>query len=69
MYCIQWKITDVPHSNLCGGLSIRYFLILRTVMEDNKTPRIVAFVGSKLHLLAVSYSEKHFSFVVNTAEN
>ena len=37
--------------------------------EDDKIPHIVVFVESKSHLLTVSYSEKHFSFVVNTAEN
>ena len=32
-------------------------------------PRIVVFVGSELPILAVSYSDKYFSFVMSAAEN
>ena len=32
-------------------------------------PRIVVFVGSESLLLAVTYSDKYFSFVMSAAEN
>ena len=32
-------------------------------------PHIIVFVGSESHVLAASYSAKHFDFVVKTAEN
>ena len=63
------KITDVLYSNLCCDLSIRNILILRTITEDKNILHILAVVRSETHLLAVSYAEKYFSFVVNTAEN
>ena len=64
---VLYKINDILHTNLCCVLNIRYILILRTIIEkDDKIPRIVVFVESEFHLLAVSYNEKYFSFVVNT---
>ena len=44
-------------------------LVSRTITEGGKISCIVAFVGSESQLLAVSYNEKYFSFLVETAEN
>ena len=41
-----------------------YFNFTNNYRNTIKFPCIVVFVGSKSHLLGVSYSEKYFSFVV-----
>ena len=71
-YTIDWRKFHVHRRRDLRDRGVakfdRMWFFAFIYIKDNKIPRIVAFVGSELHLLAVNYSEKHFSFVVNTAE-
>ena len=52
-------------------LRFKYTVYVNFVNNNGKTIKFHAlwFVGSESHVLAVSYSENHFSFAVETAEN
>ena len=54
---------------LMHGLNIQDMLICKRYRKGDNILCVMAFIRSKSDLLAVSYSKKYFSFVVNASEN
>ena len=65
---ILWKIIDLLCSNLRCQLSIWDMLICKLLQKGDKISHILVFIGSKLHLLAVSYNGKYLSLMVKMTE-